>query len=75
LIGWERKIEIKAEYEGLNMKKITDKEYEEYQAYKRDLIKGRVLTTNGIKLIIEANDYNPTEIGKDILKGYYKSIS
>jgi hypothetical protein len=54
------------------MKQITNKEYEEYQAYKMDVIKGRVLTSDGIRLIVEANDHNPTEIGKVILDGYNK---
>lgn len=57
------------------MKKITNKEYEEYQAYKRDLVKGRVLTSDGIRLIVEANNHNPTEIGKMILDGYNKAIA
>ena len=54
------------------MKKITDKEYEEFQKYKMDVIKGRVLTPNGIRLIVKANDYDPEGIGKDILKAYAK---
>lgn len=54
------------------MKKITDKEYEEFQKYKTDVIKGRVLTPEGIRLIVKANDYNPEGIGKDILRAYAK---
>ena len=57
------------------MKNISNKEYEDYQAYKIDLIHGRVLTTDALRLIIEANDYDPTEIGKDILKGYNKATA
>ncbi len=52
------------------MKKITNKEYEEFQKYKTDVLNGRVLTPDGIRLIIKANDYNPEGIGKDILKTY-----
>lgn len=54
------------------MKKITDKEYEEFQKYKTDVIKGRILTPDGIRLIIKANDYDPKAIGLDILKAYAK---
>lgn len=57
------------------MKQISNKEYEEYQAYKMDLIKGRVLTTAGIRLIVESCDNDPTEIGKMILDGYNKAIN
>ena len=36
------------------MKKITNKEYEEFQKYKTDVLNGRILTPDGIKLIIKA---------------------
>ena len=54
------------------MKKITDKEYEDYQKYKMDILKGRVLTIEGLRLNIKANDYDPKAIGNDILKAYAK---
>ena len=54
------------------MKKITDKEYKEFQTYKMDVIKGRVLTPDGIRLIVKANNYNPEGVGKDILRAYAK---
>ena len=54
------------------MKKITDKEYEEFQKYKTDVMKGRILTPDGIRLIIKANNYDPEGIGKDILRAYAK---
>ena len=57
------------------MKQISNKEYDEYQAYKMDVVKGRVLTSNAIRLIVEANDHDPTEIGKDILRAYHKAIA
>lgn len=57
------------------MKKITNKEYEEYQAYKMDVVKGRVLTTDALRLIIEANDHDPMRIGEMILDGYNKAIA
>jgi hypothetical protein len=57
------------------MKKITNKEYEEYQAYKMDVVKGRVLTLDGIRLIVEANNNDPMRIGKMVLDGYNKAIA
>lgn len=54
------------------MKKITDKEYEEFQKYKTDVMKGRILTSDGIRLIVKANNYDPEGIGKDILRAYAK---
>lgn len=54
------------------MKKITDKEYKEFQKYKMDVIKGRLLTIEVLGLIIRANDYVPEAIGLDILKAYAK---
>lgn len=54
------------------MKKITNKEYEEFQKYKTDVVKGRVLTPDGIRLIVKANDYDSEGIGKDILRAYAK---
>ena len=54
------------------MKKITNKEYEAYEKYKMDVIKGRVLTPDGIRFIVKANNYNPEGIGKDILEAYAK---
>ena len=54
------------------MRKITDKEYEEFQKYKTDVMKGRILTSDGIRLIVKANNYDPEGIGKDILRAYAK---
>lgn len=54
------------------MKKITDKEYEEFQKYKTDFEQGRVLTPDGIRLIVKANNYDPEGVGKDILRAYAK---
>ena len=53
------------------MKKITDKEYIEYQEYKRAKAHGRILTPDGLKLICESNDNNPEAIGKYMLKVLY----
>ena len=37
-----------------------------------DILKGRVLTIEGLRLNIKANDYDPKAIGNDILKAYAK---
>jgi hypothetical protein len=50
------------------MKKITDKEYEEFQKYKHDLIHGRILTPTGIEFICKANNYDPYKVGQQILE-------
>ena len=54
------------------MKKITDKEYAEYDKYKTDLTYGRILTPDGLKTICEANNFDPTEIGLHFLQVYAK---
>lgn len=50
------------------MKRITDKEYIEYQDYKRAKVNGRVLTPNGLKFICQSYNNDPTEIGKHLLQ-------
>ena len=55
------------------MKKITDKEYIEYQEYKRAKDHGRILTLDALRIICEANGNDPEAIGKDILKSLYKN--
>ena len=50
------------------MKTITNKEYEEFKAYKNDVIHGRVLTSDGLRLICESNNYDPTAIGKQLIQ-------
>ena len=50
------------------MKQISNKEYEEYQKYKQDKSNGRVLTSDGLRLICEANEFNPWKIGHYILE-------
>ena len=54
------------------MKKITDKEYIEYQEYKRAKAHGQILTPESLRTICEANGNDPTAIGKDILESLRK---
>lgn len=50
------------------MKKITDKEYIDYLAYKYAKVHGRIITPDALRLICEANNNDPTAIGKYILE-------
>lgn len=50
------------------MKKITEKDYQEWIEYKKDKTHGRLLTSDGIRLICKANNYDPEKIGVEILK-------
>jgi hypothetical protein len=50
------------------MKKITNKQYEEYQKLLDDKRHGRMLTPDGLRLICSACNYDPTEIGKIMLE-------
>ncbi len=50
------------------MKQITNKEYEEFQKYKEDKLYGRVLTSDGLRLICAAENYDPETIGKRMLE-------
>lgn len=56
------------------MKKITDKEYEEFQRYKDDVLHGRVITSDGLRLICEAEEKDPYRIGMHFLSIYYGKI-
>ena len=49
------------------MKKITDREYKDYEKYKAEKNSGRLLTMNLLRMICEANDTVPEAVGKDIL--------
>ena len=40
------------------MKQITNKEYEDFQQYKSDKVQGKILTPDGLRFIIEANEYD-----------------
>lgn len=54
------------------MKRITNKEYEEFQKYKEDKLYGRVLTSDGLRLICAAENYEPEDIGKCMLEALDK---
>lgn len=54
------------------MKQITNKEYEEFQKYKEDKLYGRVLTSDGLRLICAAENYEPEDIGKRMLEALAK---
>ena len=49
------------------MKKIKDKQCEEYLKYKSDESHGRFLTPEGLRFIIQANNYDAEDIGKYFL--------
>ena len=46
---------------------ITNKEYEEFQRYKSDKVQGKILTPDGLRFIIEANEYDAQKIGQHFL--------
>ena len=50
------------------MKQITNNEYEEFQKYKSDKLNGRILTPDGLRFIIEANEYDAKKIGQHFLE-------
>lgn len=54
------------------MKQITNMEYEEFQKYKEDKLYGRVLTSDGLRLICAAENYEPEDIGKRMLQALAK---
>ena len=52
---------------GLNMRKPTDKQYNEYQKMLRDRDSDRLLTPDGLRLICSSNEYDPVKIGLHFL--------
>lgn len=54
------------------MKQLTNKEYEEYQKYKEDKLYGRLLTSDGLRFICAAENYDPEAIGKRTLEALAK---
>ena len=50
------------------MKQITNKEYEEWQKYKSDKAKGRILQPDTVRFICEANSFDPVKIGRYFLE-------
>jgi hypothetical protein len=56
----------------IDVKQLTNKEYEEYQKYKEDKLYGRLLTSDGLLLICAAENYDPEAIGKRTLEALAK---
>ena len=52
---------------GLNMHKLTNKQYEAYMKILRDKEEGRLLTPDGLRMICSANEYDPEKIGLHFL--------
>lgn len=50
------------------MKQISNKEYEAYQQYQRDMLYGRILTPDGLRIICASLDNNPEKIGIHMLE-------
>lgn len=50
------------------MKKITDKQYLEYERYLKDKNNGRILTPDGLRFVCESNGYDPEAIGRHFLE-------
>ena len=50
------------------MKQISNKEYEAYQQYKTDMLYGRILTPDGLRLICASLDNDPEKIGIHMLE-------
>lgn len=50
--------------------KITAEEYAEYLRLKRAESEGHLLTTDGMRLIVKACEYDPAKVGKHFLEVY-----
>ena len=50
------------------MPTISKKQLQDYEHYKELQRKGQLLTAESLKIICNANDNNPIEIGKHILE-------
>lgn len=50
------------------MKKISDAEYAEYQQYKLDKNRGRILTPDGLRFICETYGYDSLKIGEHFIE-------
>lgn len=49
---------------------ITAKEYADYMRLKREEKEGHLLTTDGMRLIVKACEYDPAKVGKHFLEVY-----
>ena len=50
------------------MKQISDKEYQDFQKYMQDKRNGQILTTDGLRFICEANNFDAEAIGQHFLE-------
>jgi len=50
------------------MKRITDAEYAEYQQYKLDKARDRILTPDGLRFVCEAYGYDALKIGEHFIE-------
>jgi len=71
--------QIREEYETLTklscvtplevaMKQISNKEYEKYRRYQNDMLYGRILTPDGLRIICASLDNDPEKIGIHMLE-------
>lgn len=54
------------------MKRISDKEYNEYMTLLEQRRNGEILTFDGLELIIKANEFDFEKIGEQIVKSWYR---
>lgn len=54
------------------MKRISDKEYNEYMTLLEQRRNGEILTFDGLELIIKANNFDFAKIGEQIVKSWYR---
>ena len=50
------------------MKQISNKEYEKYQQYQTDVLQGRILTPDGLRVICAGLDNEPKKSGIHMLE-------
>ena len=50
------------------MKQISNKKYEAYQQYQTDMLYGRILTPDGLRILCASLDNDPEKIGKHMLE-------
>ena len=50
------------------MKQISNKEYEKYQQYQTDMLHGRILIPDGLRVICVGLDNDPEKIGIHMLE-------
>ena len=50
------------------MRQISKKEYEKYQQYQTDVLHGRILTPDGLRIICAVLDNDPEKIGIHMLE-------